>query len=103
MWRIVLGDAGDDRMRDGVPRELTEGERHVLEVIREHYGPSNGPEGVDWIEGQGACLWVRNRSGAHVLFANLTTLAWMLQEGDIASDDELRREWLRIEDDASGR
>lgn len=60
-------------------------------------------KGCGGSRGQGACLCVRNPSGAYVLFANLTTLARMLREGDIASDEELRREWLRIEDDGPGQ
>lgn len=78
-------------------RPLTESENHVLGLIREHYGPHNAPDAIMWAEDE-AVLWVKDRSGAAALMANLTNLARWRSDGTIGSDEELMREWFRIQD-----
>ena len=78
-------------------RTLTEEENRVLELIRAHYGPQNTVDSITWLEGQEATLWVTDNTGATVLMAHLTNLANWRLDGTIASEEELRRDWLQIE------
>ena len=73
-------------------------ERRILELIQDHYGPQNTPESVDWTERGEAVLWVQDHSGTSVLLASLTSLANWLADGTIASESELKRDWLQIND-----
>ena len=77
-------------------RELTPEESRILEMIRSYYGPQNTVESITWMHENEATLWVKDTSGATVLFAHLTNLASFRLDGTIATDEELRRDWLRI-------
>jgi len=76
---------------------LTDEETRILEMIQGHYGPQNTTSSVTWM-GEEATLWVTDDTGGAVLFVHLTNLAEWLSDGTIANDDELRRDWLLIED-----
>ena len=78
-------------------RALTPGELEVLKVIRDHYGPLNVPEIVIFSEEGDAIIWVKADDGSIPLMANLSNLAAWRADGSIASEEELRRKWLRIE------
>jgi hypothetical protein len=79
-----------------VARRLTAEENRVLELIQKHYGSQNDLDAITWTNDE-AVLWVRSHSGAIPLVANLTNLASWRLDGTIASDAELKREWLQIE------
>lgn len=77
-------------------RPLREEERRIIKLIQAYYGPLNNNEDlVKWIEGD-ATLWVADRGGENVLMVNLTNLATWRSDGTITSDEELERDWLRI-------
>jgi hypothetical protein len=78
-------------------RELTPNEAEVLALVEAHYGSQDLARAISWANDE-ASLWVRDQTGATVLVANLTNLANWRATGIIASDDELRRDWLRIGD-----
>jgi uncharacterized protein (DUF2249 family) len=78
-------------------RELTPSEAEVLAIIEAHYGPQDLARAISWANDE-AQLWVRDQTGETVLVASLTNLAEWRATGVIASDDELRRDWLRIGD-----
>lgn len=79
-------------------RNLTEGEIRILRMIQAHYGPQNSAEDAFWATDDKAVLLVKSRDGSRTLMVNLTNLANWRADGTIASDEGLRREWLRIED-----
>jgi len=79
-------------------RNLTEGELRILHTVQAYYGPQNSAEDVYWANGDEAVILVKSRDGSGTLMVNLTNLATWRVDGTIASDEELRREWLRIED-----
>jgi hypothetical protein len=67
-------------------------------MIQAHYGPQNSAEDACWDSDDRAVLLVKSRDGSSSLMVNLTNLAHWRADGTIASDEDLRREWLRIED-----
>lgn len=67
-------------------------------MIQSHFGSQNTAESITWINGDEATLWVKDAAGAMVLMTHLTNLAAWRLDGTIASDEELRRDWLRIRD-----
>ena len=79
-------------------RNLTEGELRILHMIQAHYGPQNSVEDAFWADGDQAVLLVKSRDGSRRFMVNLTNLAAWRADGTIANDEDLRREWLRIED-----
>ncbi len=78
-------------------RDLTEEECQILKIIQQHYGAHNTAEDVFWANGDEAVLSVKTRAGSTAIMANLTNLANWCADGTIASDEELKREWLQIE------
>ena len=79
-----------------VSRQLTEAESRILKMIQSHYGAQNTAESITWMNDDEATLWVTDTSGTIVLLVNLTNLANWRLDGTISTDQELRRDWLRI-------
>ncbi len=79
-------------------RQLTEEESRILKMIQSHYGPQNTAESITWMNDDEATLWVTDTSGATVLMVHLTNLADWRLDGTISTDEELQRDWLRIDD-----
>ena len=77
-------------------RELTEAEMAILKVIREGYGPLNTPEEVFFDDQNEAIIFAKRPDGTSQIMANLTNLSAWRADGTIATDEELRKEWLRI-------
>jgi hypothetical protein len=63
-----------------------------------HYGPQNSVEDAFWAGGDQAVLLVKSRDGSRTFMVNLRNVAAWRVDGTIASDEDLRRDWLRIED-----
>jgi hypothetical protein len=80
----------------GMGRLLTSEESRILEMIRSHYGPQNTADSITWMNDDEATLWVTDTTGAMVLMAHLTNLASWRLDGTIATDEELRSDWLHI-------
>jgi len=81
-----------------VTRNLTEDELRILRMIQDHYGPQNSAENAFRASDDNAVLVVRSRDGSGTFMVNLTNLATWRADGTIANDEDLKREWLRIED-----
>jgi oligopeptide transport system ATP-binding protein len=79
-------------------REMNEAERAIFEMIRAGYGEQNKADLVHINDHDDAVVYVIDGNDRSVLTANLTTLARWRSDGTIGSDDELRTDWLRIED-----
>jgi len=79
-------------------REMNEAERAIFEMIRAGYGEQNKADMVHINDHDDAVIYVIDGNDRSVLTANLTTLARWRSDGTIGSDDELRTDWLRIED-----
>jgi hypothetical protein len=77
-------------------RELTPGERAILEIIQVGYGPQNTEEKVFFGEKDDAAIFVVARDGTSPLCAVLTNLAAWRADGTIQSDNELKSEWLQL-------
>ena len=79
-----------------MPRELTEGELQILQLIQTHYGPQNTVEKITWINDNEAVLWVEDRDGTIPGVVHLTNLAQWVADGTIKPEDLY--DWLRISD-----
>jgi hypothetical protein len=77
-------------------RDLTAGEAAILTMIQQGYGPQNNAEEVFFTDTDEAVIFVKGPGGTTPVMADLTNLAALRKDGTIASDDELKREWLRI-------
>lgn len=78
-------------------RVLSDGEAAILVLIQQGYGPQNSAESVFFTKADEAVLFIRASDGTSSLMANLSNLAAWRADGTISSDEELKREWLRIE------
>ena len=78
-------------------RQLTEAELFVLSLIQEAYGFENTEDEVFFSDQDEAVIFVKGDSGSLGL-AVLTNLADFLVDGTIASVEELKREWLMVDD-----
>jgi hypothetical protein len=78
-------------------RVLTEGEIAVLTIIQEGYGAHNSMDKVYFSPSDEAVMFVRLANGMSIVMANLSNLAARRADGTIASDDELRKKWLRLD------
>ena len=67
----------------------------ILEMIQAHYGSHNTAASIAWMNDD-AVLWVKDATGAMVLMAHLTNLATWRLDVTIATDEELRSDWLKI-------
>jgi len=76
-------------------RELTAGEIAILALIQREFGPQNSADQVFFIDADEAVIFAKAVDGTSGPMANLTNLAAWRADGTIASDDELRTEWLR--------
>jgi hypothetical protein len=77
-------------------RDLSDTEASILTMIQEGYGPQNTADKVFFTEPDEAVLFVKAPDGSSPLMANLSNLAAWRADGTIPSDDELKREWLRV-------
>jgi hypothetical protein len=77
-------------------RDLTAAEAAVLRMIQEGYGAQNRADEVFFTGRNEAAIFVKASDGTSPLMANLTNLAAWRADGTIASDDDLRSEWLRV-------
>jgi hypothetical protein len=78
-------------------RVLTDGETAVLTLIQQGYGPHNSIDKVLFNPSNEAIMFVRLLNGMSIVLANLTNLAARRADGSIASDDELKKKWLRLD------
>ena len=76
------------------PRRLTDGEAGILAIIREQFGPTNTADEVFFTDDDEAALFMRAPDGAPIAAANLTNLAQWRADGTIATEEELKSEWL---------
>jgi hypothetical protein len=77
-------------------RELTASETAILKIIQQGYGAQNTAAEVFFTKADEAAIFVRASDGTSPLMANLTNLAAWRADGTIASDEDLKRNWLRI-------
>jgi hypothetical protein len=77
-------------------RDLTVSEATILAIIQEGYGPQNGPDEVFFTAADEAAIFVKVSDGTSPLMANLTNLATWRADGTISSDEDLKRNWLRL-------
>jgi hypothetical protein len=77
-------------------RDLNAGEVTVLRMTQEGYGFQNSPDAVFFTESDEAAIFVKAADGTSRVMANLTNLAAWRADGTIASDEELRKTWLRL-------
>jgi hypothetical protein len=77
-------------------RALTEGEAAILIIIQQGYGPQNAADEVFFTNSDEATVFVKAVDGTSPLMANLTNLATWRANGTISSDEELRKQWLRL-------
>jgi hypothetical protein len=78
-------------------RGLTEGENAILTIIQQGYGPENSIDKVFFTNANEAVIFVKSPNGTSPLMANLSNLAAWREDGTISTDDELKREWLRLD------
>jgi hypothetical protein len=78
-------------------RFLTDGENAVLTIIQQGYGPQNSVDNVFFTNANEAVILVKSSDGTSPVMANLSNLAAWREDGTISSDDQLRREWLRLD------
>ena len=77
-------------------RDLTTGEAAVLAIIQQGYGSQNTTNEVFFTEANEATIFVKASDGTSPVMANLTNLAAWRADGSISSDEELKKNWLRI-------
>jgi hypothetical protein len=63
-------------------------------MVQEEYGAQNTEKEVFFSEADEAVLFVKARDGTNPIVVVLTNLAAWRQDGTIANDDVLRKEWL---------
>jgi hypothetical protein len=77
-------------------RVLTDGESAILLIIQEGYGAHNSIDRVYFSPTNEAVMFVKLANGMNTLMANLSHLAARRADGTIASDDDLKKKWLRL-------
>ena len=77
-------------------RQLTESETAILRIIQQGFGPQNTVDEVFFTDENEAAILVKASEGKSRVIANLTNLAAWRADGTIASDEELKKEWLRL-------
>jgi hypothetical protein len=78
-------------------RMLTDGETAVLTIIQQGYGAHNAADKVYFSPAGEAVIFVRLANGMTIVMANLSDLAARRADGSIASDEEMRVKWLRLD------
>ena len=76
--------------------DLTSGEAAILRMIQQGYGLQNLADDVFFTDADQATIFVKASDGTSPVMANLTNLASWRADGTIRSDEELKREWLRL-------
>ncbi len=79
-------------------RKLTEEETAILKLIQDYYGSHNTEEEVMITDEGEAVIFVKGQDRSMRLTANLTNLATWRADGTIATEEELLRDWLRVQD-----
>jgi hypothetical protein len=77
-------------------RDLTSGEAGILKTIQEGYGSQNNVDEVFFTDTDEAAILVKASDGTSRVMANLTNLAAWRGDGTIPTDEELKRDWLRL-------
>jgi hypothetical protein len=77
-------------------RDLTVSEATVLTRIQEEYGPQNSTNEVFFTAADEAAIFVKASDGTSPMMANLTNLAAWRADGTISSDEDLKKNWLRL-------
>jgi hypothetical protein len=77
-------------------RDLTAAEAGILRIIQEGYGLQNTADEVFFTDTHEAVIFVKASDGSSRVMANLTNLATWRADGTIPSDEELKRDWLRL-------
>jgi hypothetical protein len=77
-------------------RVLSDGETAILAMIQRGYGLQNCADIVFFTDANEAVLSVKASDGTSPLMANLSNLAAWRADGTISSDEELKKEWLRL-------
>ena len=77
-------------------RDLTAAEAGILRIIQEGYGLQNTADEVFFTDAHEAVIFVKASDGSSRVMANLTNLATWRADGTIPSDEELKRDWLRL-------
>jgi hypothetical protein len=77
-------------------RDLTAGEALILGMMQQEYGLQNTADDVFFTSGGEAAIFAKAPDGTSPLMASLTNLASWRANGTIASDEELRKSWLRL-------
>ncbi len=78
-------------------KELSDGERKILTLVQQHYGPLNTENDVAILGENEAVIWAKDAGGSAVMIVHLTNLAEWLADGTIADEAELLRDWLKIQ------
>jgi hypothetical protein len=65
-------------------------------MIQQGYGLQNLADDVFFTDADQATIFVKASDGTSPVMANLTNLASWRADGTIRSDEELKREWLRL-------
>jgi hypothetical protein len=78
-------------------RDLTLAEAGILRIVQEGYGLQNTVDEVFFTDADEAAIFVKASNGTSPLMANLTNLAAWRLDGTILSDEELKRDWLRLQ------
>jgi hypothetical protein len=78
-------------------RDLTPAEAGILRIVQEGYGLQNTVDEVFFTDADEAAIFVKASNGTSPLMANLTNLAAWRLDGTIPSDEELKRDWLRLQ------
>lgn len=79
-------------------RILTDGEWTIFRVIQQGYGPQNDVDKVFFTDREETVIFITASDGKSPLMANLTHLAAWRANGTISSDEDLRRDWLHLDD-----
>jgi len=75
---------------------LTASEEAILKLIQEGYGPQNSIADMFFSKTDEAIIFVKLSDGSSKLMVNLTNLAVWRADGSIASDEDLKRNWLQL-------
>jgi hypothetical protein len=81
-----------------IRRSLSERENAILKLIQAHYGSQNTEDEIVFSNEGDAVIWVKAKDGSIPLMANLTNLGAWRADGTIPTQEELLRDWLRVED-----
>jgi hypothetical protein len=77
-------------------RPLTEKETFILAQIQDMYGRHNSEDQVFFSDRNEAVIFVTDQHGVVGLGTVLTNLAGMIDDGTIATVQELRDKWLKL-------